>query len=51
MRSEAPLTVMWASIWAGDQYIVRYGGRLDDLAVEHDLDVDVEAAGARRRRR
>ena len=28
MRSEAPLTVRWASIWAGDQYIVRYGGRL-----------------------
>ena len=28
VRSEAPLTVMWASIWAGDQYIVRYGGRL-----------------------
>ena len=28
VRSEAPLTVRWASIWAGDQYIVRYGGRL-----------------------
>ena len=28
VRSEAPLTVRWASIWAGDQYIERYGGRL-----------------------
>ena len=28
VRSEAPLTVMWASIWAGDQYIEAYGGRL-----------------------
>ena len=28
MRSEAPLDVMWASIWAGDQYIAAYGGRL-----------------------
>ena len=28
VRSEAPLTVMWASIWAGDQYIAAYGGRL-----------------------
>src|SRR3954464_6050823 len=27
-RVDAPLTVMWASIWAGDQYIVRYGGRV-----------------------
>jgi hypothetical protein len=26
--------------------MVRYGGPADDLAVEHDLDVDVEAAGA-----
>ncbi len=28
VRSDAPLTVMWASIWAGDQYIAAYGGRL-----------------------
>ena len=28
VRVLAPLTVRWASIWAGDQYIVRYGGRL-----------------------
>jgi hypothetical protein len=28
VRSEAPLTVMCASIWAGDQYIDAYGGRL-----------------------
>ncbi len=28
VRREAPLTVMWASIWAGDQYIAAYGGRL-----------------------
>ena len=48
VRSEAPLTVMWASIWAGDQYIVRYGGRLTTVAVELDLDVDVEAAGRAR---
>ena len=27
VRSEAPLTVMCASICAGDQYMVRYGGR------------------------
>ena len=28
VRSEAPLDVRWASIWAGDQYIAAYGGRL-----------------------
>jgi hypothetical protein len=27
-RTDAPLTVRWASIWAGDQYIAAYGGRL-----------------------
>ena len=27
VRAEAPFTVMWASICAGDQYISRYGGR------------------------
>jgi hypothetical protein len=27
VRSDAPLTVMCASIWAGDQYIEEYGGR------------------------
>ena len=28
VRVGAPLTVRWASIWAGDQYIAAYGGRL-----------------------
>src|ERR1700678_2934706 len=28
VRVDAPFTVMWASIWAGDQYMVRYGGRV-----------------------
>src|SRR4051794_10912401 len=27
VRKDAPLLVRWASIWAGDQYIARYGGR------------------------
>ena len=27
VRVDAPFTVMCASIWAGDQYMVRYGGR------------------------
>src|SRR5690606_13713137 len=27
VRADAPFTVMWASICAGDQYISRYGGR------------------------
>ena len=27
MRVDAPLTVMWASICAGDQYMLAYGGR------------------------
>src|SRR3954447_1014768 len=28
VRNEAPLTVRWASIWADDQYMAAYGGRL-----------------------
>src|SRR5580700_8236276 len=27
VRVDAPFTVRWASIWAGDQYIDAYGGR------------------------
>ena len=43
MRSEAPLTVRWASIWAGDQYIAEYGGRLTTSPLSTHLEVDVEA--------
>ena len=42
VRVEAPFTVRCASIWAGDQYISRYGGRLT-LAVPDDREVDVQA--------
>ena len=45
VRVEAPLTVRCASIWAGDQYISRYGGRADLLAVPVHREVDVEAPG------
>ena len=43
VRVGAPLTVRWASIWAGDQYIAAYGGRLTTVAVPPHLEVDVEA--------
>src|ERR1700761_4827538 len=33
VRVDAPFTVMCASIWAGDQYMLRYGGRGANLPV------------------
>ena len=42
LRSEAPLTVMCASIWAGDQYMSRYSGRETTVPFQLDLEVDVE---------
>ena len=50
MRSEAPLTVRWASIWAGDQYIVRYGGRLTTSPLSTTSTSMSRPAGARRAR-
>ena len=43
VRSVAPLTVMWASCWAGVQYIVGERRPADQLAVEPDLEREVEA--------
>ena len=45
VRSAAPLTVRCASCWAAVQYISPNGGQLTHLAVEPDLERDVQAPG------